>query len=284
MCRLVGWVSRPGLTLRSVLGEESFAAFAQLSRIHADGWGIAYASDGEVAIEKSTTCAFTDPAFHTVASDVATEAGIAHLRWATPGLPVELSNTHPFRHGQTAFAHNGAIHPLDQISQLLPASWHARLSGTTDSEHYFLALMAEVDDDGADIPTAVARVADRVARTYAANSLNAMLLTSTALYVVNCHDPSVQPSLPTLSAPTVEGLVAAIEEDAPYFDLRYRRTRSAVVVASSGFAQPEGGGWRPLANNSMLIVNRETLTVQEIALDAHLDSATTTTSVAERPV
>jgi hypothetical protein len=159
------------------------------------------------------------------------------------------------------------------------------VSGTTDSEHYFLALMAEVHDGGADIPTAVARVAERVAETFAANSLNAMLLTPTALYVVNCHDPSVKPSLPVRLPLTVEGLVAAIEEDAPYFDLRYRCTDSAVVVASSGFAQPEGGGWQPMANNSVLIVDRATLRIQQIALDTHLDSKRSSSgSMAERSI
>jgi len=35
---------------------------------------------------------------------------MAHLWWAAPGLPVEERNTHPFRCGQTAFAHNGGIY------------------------------------------------------------------------------------------------------------------------------------------------------------------------------
>src|SRR4051794_489762 len=99
MCRLLGWVAKDGLSLRDVLGEESFVAFAQLSRIHADGWGLAYAAGDELEVERSTTNASADPAFAAVATDAVARAGLAHLRWASPGLPVELCNAHPFRWG-----------------------------------------------------------------------------------------------------------------------------------------------------------------------------------------
>src|SRR5699024_7293120 len=32
---------------------------------------------------------------------------MVHLRKASPGLPLEIRNTHPFREGETVFAHNG---------------------------------------------------------------------------------------------------------------------------------------------------------------------------------
>ena len=64
--------------------------------------------------------------------------GLVHLRWATPGLPVEPRNTHPFRRGDVAMAHNGAIHPQDRLGELLPPAWERQLAGTTDSERYFL--------------------------------------------------------------------------------------------------------------------------------------------------
>jgi predicted glutamine amidotransferase len=277
MCRLLGWVARSGLTLRDVLGEDSFVAFAQLSHIHADGWGLAHVAGDEIEVHRSTTRASTDPAFHEVATEVATRAGLAHLRWASPGLPVELCNAHPFRYGRAAFAHNGGIYPLDGLSQLLPEAWRTRLTGTTDSEHYFLAVMAEVEATGVDVPTAVARVAGRIVEAFTPSSLNAMLLTPEALYVVNCHDVSIKPVLPPAETQTVEGMVEAAEEEVPYYDLRYRRTGSAVVVASSGFAQPEGGGWQLMANNSVLVVDRATLSVTEIPLDVRLGQSASAT-------
>ena len=273
MCRLLGWVARDGLTLRDVLGEESFVAFAQLSRIHADGWGVAYDAGDRIDVERSTTNASSDPAFAAVATDVRARAGLAHLRWASPGLPVELCNAHPFRHEGTAFAHNGGIYPFERIGELLDDEWRARLTGTTDSEHYFLAVLAEMARSGDDLPTALPRVLRRIADEYTPSSLNAMVLAPEALYVVNVHDESVRPVLPPLEPQTVDEIVEATEEEAPYYDLRYRGTGDSVVVASSGFAQPEGGGWRRMENNSLLVVDRASLQVTEIPLDVAIGQA-----------
>jgi predicted glutamine amidotransferase len=270
MCRLLGWVAKDGLSLRDVLGEESFVAFAQLSRIHADGWGLAYAAGDELEVQRSTSNASADPAFTAVATDAVARAGLAHLRWASPGLPVELCNAHPFRWGQTAFAHNGGIYPFDRVGELVSGPWRDRLTGTTDSEHYFLAVMAAMADSGDDLPTALPRVLRRIVDDFAPSSLNSMFLTPEALYVLNCHDESLRPVLPPPEARSVDAMVEAAEEEAPYYDLRYRRTDSSVVVASSGFAQPEGGGWRRMQNDSLLVVDRATLEITELPLDVHI--------------
>ena len=43
-----------------------------------------------------------------------------------------------------AFAHNGAIHPQDRLDEILPAGWRSQMRGTTDSERYFLAIVARM--------------------------------------------------------------------------------------------------------------------------------------------
>jgi predicted glutamine amidotransferase len=273
MCRLLGWVAREGLSLRDVLGEESFVAFAQLSRIHADGWGLAYAEGDALEVERSTTNASADPAFTKVATAACSRAGLAHLRWASPGLPVELCNAHPFRYDGYAFAHNGGVYPFERIGELLDDEWRARLTGSTDSEHYFLAVMAEMADSGDDLPTALPRVLRRITERYTPSSLNAMILGPDALYVVNCHDDSVRPVLPPPEEQSVDELVESTEEEVPYYDLRYRLAGDSVVVASSGFAQPEGGGWRRIENNALLVVDRRTLEVTEIPLEVEIGLA-----------
>jgi predicted glutamine amidotransferase len=276
MCRLLGWVARDGLTLRGVLGEESFVAFAQLSRIHADGWGLAHADGEEITVERSITNASSDPAFAETATEVVARAAIAHLRWASPGLPVELRNAHPFVLDRAAMAHNGGIYPFDRLDELVPDEWRPRLTGTTDSEHYFLAVLAEMAESGSDMAAALPRVVSRIAGEFSPSSLNAMFLTPDALYVVNCHDDSLRPDLPPAESQSVDEMVEAREEEAPYYDLRYRRTESAVVVASSGFAQPEGGGWRRMANNSLLVVDRARLDVTEIPMDVRIGGSEAT--------
>ena len=274
MCRLLGWVARPGITLRGALGDANYPTFTELARIHADGWGLAYAADGEVAVRKSPDAASADPEFAALSSYAVTEAAIAHLRWATPGLPVEQRNTHPFRHGTSAFAHNGGIYPLDRLPELLAPPWRSRLQGTTDSEHYYLALMAEVEDGGVDLPSAINRVTSHLAADYAPSSLNAMLLTPEALYVISCHDPTMRPELP-VPRPSGSGRLGPVQEsDETYFDLRYRRSNGAVVVASSGFPQPSDAGWQGLPNNSVLVVDRTTADLELVLLDARLRATT----------
>lgn len=274
MCRLLGWVSRDELTLRDVLGEDSFTTFAELSRIHADGWGLAHVDGAGLGQRRSTVCAAADPGFLDAATGIGTPAAIVHLRWASPGLPVVPANTHPFVRAGTAFAHNGRILPFDRLPGLLDAQWRDRLAGTTDSEHYFLAVLAEAERTGGDLPAALAAVTSRLAAGFTASSLNAMLLTPRALYVVNCHDPDAPPALGQGAPATVDGLIEAVEEQALWFDLRYRRTADSVVVASSGFAQPEGGGWRPMANNTVLVVDRATLAVETVPLGVRISAPT----------
>ena len=269
MCRLLGWVSRADRTLRDVLGEESFLTFAELSRIHADGWGLAHVDGAGIGARRSTACAAADPGFLDAAGGIGTPAAIVHLRWASPGLPVVPANTHPFLRGTTAFAHNGRILPFDRLPELLPAAWRSRLAGITDSEHYFLAVLAEAERTGGDLPGALATVAGRLATGFTASSLNAMLLTPETLYVVNCHDPDAAP-LGQGAPATVDGLVEAVEEQALWFGLRYRHDGDSVVVASSGFAQPEGGGWQPMNDDSLLVVDRASLAIETVPLDVRI--------------
>ena len=280
MCRLLGWVARPGMSLRAALGDAHYSAFTELARIHADGWGLAYAADGGLALCKSPDAASADPKFAALSTCEVTEAAIVHLRWATPGLPVETCNTHPFRHGMSAFAHNGGIYPLDRLPELLTPRWRSRLQGTTDSEYYHLALLAEIEDGGLDLPTAINRVTSRLAADYAPSSLNAMLLTPEALYVISCYDPTMRPELP-VPRPSVDGRPGSVQEsDETYYDLRYRRTSSgAVVIASSGFPQPVEAGWQSLPNNSLLVVDRTTAALDLVLLDARLRATTS----ADRP-
>lgn len=278
MCRLLGWVANAPVTLADVLGDDSLAAFADLSHLHGDGWGFAAAHADDLAVRRSTHRAATDPEFHRLAAELAAPVGLAHLRWATPGLPVTEANTHPFRYRHWAFAHNGAVHPHDRLASLLTPDWQGVREGTTDSEHYFLAVMAEIEQSGVDLPTAVERVVQRIAETMSASSLNALCVTPDALYVINCHDAAQRPVIPLPRHMSVNELVASVELDAPYFDLRYLRTDHAVVAASSGFAQPPGGGWEQLPNNAVLVIDRRSLEVDLVPLAVQLGQSATSTS------
>ncbi len=265
MCRLLAWAGRMPVTVAEALGEAELAAFTELSRQHADGWGMAWWPDGSARaprIERSTTCAAEDPRFAELTHSASGDAGFVHLRWATPGLPVVPANTHPFTHGRLAFAHNGAIHPQARLDEILSTDWRPRMHGTTDSERYFLAVAAQLDA-GASVHDAVATVVDHIFGAFEPTSLNAMLLAPDALYVISAHDPNKVPALGASSTrhPTTEEL------DTVFYDLHHRSRADSLVVASSGFQAHPDGGWGPLHNMRLLRVERGTLQTSVTSLE-----------------
>ncbi|MBO0802676.1 MAG: class II glutamine amidotransferase [Nocardiopsaceae bacterium] len=252
MCRLLGYCSRDAASVGEILGEEGFRAFTGLSGLHGDGWGMAWYAGSRPASWKSADRAGREPEYDKLAWQPLGDLGLLHLRWATPGLAVSDANTHPFRYGDCAFAHNGAIYPQDKLGEMLPPEWERRLAGDTDSERYFLHLMSRIAATGGDLPAAVADTTADIAQRFTASSLNAILLTPGAMAAISFHDRSMVPAdlLRQL------GHADRPEEVAAYFDLAYRVTPDAVLVASSGWPMP---GWTPLPSGHVLITDRRTL-------------------------
>ena len=249
MCRLLGYCARDNASLAEIMGEPGLQAFTALSSFHGDGWGMAWYDHRQLHVKKSPQRAADEPAFTEHAHRRLGELGLVHLRWATPGLPVEPRNTHPFRRGDVAMAHNGAIHPQDRLGELLPPDWERQLGGTTDSERYFLHVMSGLEAHDGDMIAALDDTAARVDRLFTANSLNAVFLTPDALYAVCFYHPERIPHA-TLAARAYDGPTEC------YFEVSYLETDSAVVVASSGWAQE---GWTSLPNRHVLVIDRETL-------------------------
>jgi len=53
------------------------------------------------------------------------------------------------------------------------------------------------------------------------------------------------------------------KKDIDYYELRYKKTDSAVLVASSGWNQ---GGWTRLPNDSLLVVDRNTQSINTVKI------------------
>jgi predicted glutamine amidotransferase len=237
MCRLLGYVARTPTTLAELLGEAELDEFTELSVKHRDGWGFAWATAEGVEVVKSPDAARDSPLFAQVAHAQAADLGLLHLRWATLGLPVLPENTHPFTDGIVAFAHNGSIKPPESLDPLVPADLKAQLNGTTDSERYFLAMLALArQSNPAD---GLADTVAHIASTVRVGSLNSMVATPTQLVVACRFDPVAE----------------AKEAEPDYYHLGYRVTRDAIIVSSSGW----GAGWQTLENGHMLTIQRETM-------------------------
>jgi predicted glutamine amidotransferase len=244
MCRLLGWAARTSVSLADLLGEGDLDAFTALSSKHGDGWGIAWRDGHGVASHTSPDAACYSPEYAQLAHALASDLAIVHLRWATLGLPVQPSNTHPFAEGDVAFAHNGSVRPPSALDELLSDKQRAAMRGTTDSERYFRAVLSAADQ--APLQQGLAQTVDRIARTKDFTSLNCLLMTPDTLYAATRFNPGAED-----------------DEGEDYFHLRYRVTDDAVVVASSGW----GSDWRVLENGTLLSVDRATLETSVVSLD-----------------
>jgi predicted glutamine amidotransferase len=248
MCRLLGWAARSPRSLSDLLGEADLADFTALSRIHGDGWGVAWGSGDGLDVHTNTEAAYATPEFGDWAHAERHDLGMVHLRWATLGLPVEPANTHPFAGPgpdgtPMAFAHNGSVRPPEALDPLLTAGQRAAMVGTTDSERYFRAVLSAAES--VPLEQALAGTVTTIAETMDFTSLNCLLLTPDTLYAACRFDPAQK------------------DQGEDYFHLRYRVTDDAVVVASTGW----GRDWQPLENGQLLVVRRNTLETSVVSLE-----------------
>lgn len=240
MCRLLGYVARRPTSVVEVLGQEDFEAFTALTAVHGDGWGMAWQDpdDHTIRTVSSADSAIRDPAYAELARQRLGRAGIVHLRWATPGLPVTPQNTHPFLDGGYAFAHNGHISPIERLEGLLTRKSQARLRGDTDSERYFQYVMqciAERADDAEGLSQSLAVAT----REFPHASLNALMLTPTHLFGVHINSQA--------SAP-VQGLhnLFTSDDEFPhrhtddYFAMDFRLTRTPCTSSPAASTRRAG--------------------------------------------
>ncbi|MBC7518249.1 MAG: class II glutamine amidotransferase [Microbacteriaceae bacterium] len=263
MCRLLGYATRRPTTLAELIGEDELAEFTELSQLHGDGWGFGWATVDGAEIFKAPDSARHSREFGRHARGHRSDLGLAHLRWATLNLAVGAGNTHPFTDGTIAFAHNGSIREAERLDELIPDDLRAKRQGTTDSERYFLAVLAEARRSN--LPAALATTVQRIAESHTFNGLNAIIATPAELIAVCRYTASAD----------------AAAEDTEYYDLRYRVADDGVIVSSSGW----GAGWTSLRNGEILVVNRQTLdvvvrTLAEASADMATASATVATTLA----
>ena len=245
MCRLVGWVSATPMTVAEALGEPGLAELTELSRLHADGWGIAWWEGDRLRSIASQMPAHSSPEFAAAVREVRADAVLLHLRWATPGITVGAENTHPFLiEDSWAFGHNGAVRPADGLLPLLTSSQRDALRGDTDSERLLHLLVERIHAHGLD--GGLGRTVADVSRDLTPSSLNALLLGRDDLTALCCHYVTPEGKVPPVSA---------LPEDQPgYFDLCWTRLPDAVVVASEPLGHRQ---WERIPNGTALVLPRD---------------------------
>ncbi|GGA74782.1 hypothetical protein GCM10011490_26870 [Pseudoclavibacter endophyticus] len=263
MCRLFGYVADAPTALVDELGAEEFEAFTSLTRVHADGWGMAWhdAETGRTRSARSFERADDDPEYARLAAQRLGSAGFVHLRWATGGLAVNEHNTHPFVDGDLAFGHNGHIGPIDKLEGLLGAEQRAKLRGTTDSERYFRLIVQCIQDEG-DEAAGVTTALRLLMREFPHSSLNALLLTGSKLFGIHVNSKADSPR---------EGLRELFESpdaipayhETEYYAMGYRASPSCLQIISSGLSRT---GWTPVPPDTAAVVDLESRTLRRLDL------------------
>jgi predicted glutamine amidotransferase len=242
----MGFVSSQPESFADAVGE-NLKEFIHLSSVHCDGWGIATSDHGSSAthLSRAPELAETSSEFSKTLASTNSDGALLHLRWATAGLPVSESNTHPFTHDGFTFIHNGAIYPPSALDADIAPKFKNSIIGQTDSERYFYFLLSEIDRFG--LIEGITGGVNKIRESYDYSSINAMLMTDKFFITICEHAPARKPDW------AVDG----------YYELFYKSEHDQIVVASSGWDQ---AGWTNLANHHILIVDRSSLSAKVLAL------------------
>lgn len=275
MCRFVYYRGEP-IKLSALITEpahsiihQSYHSKEREEPLNGDGFGIAWYAPSESdkpAIFKDVTPAWNNHNLEQLAGVIRSSCIIAHVRAATPGLPVTQLNCHPFSWQSFSFAHNGEVAGFStmrrQIQSRLSQEAYDLLQGSTDSEHLFALFV------------------DRYLQYQQQSKLEAMAaaLQDTISIVEMLREENGIQEVSRLNLVLTDGELTAItrfvspgEQDPHSLYVHsgaayechggvcHMRERSesgkTVLVASEPLSKDYG--WRPIPANTMLIIDGE---------------------------
>ena len=160
MCRHFAYVG-PSVTLEKLiikpkhsLLQQSFAPRYQThGTINADGFGVGwYDRDKRVepARYRTTRQIWADLSFASIAGLVSSNAVLAAVRSASPGMPIEETSTPPFTEGPWLFSHNGFVPGFRtgvgrELRRKVSETRALGIAGATDSELLFALVLDRLD-------------------------------------------------------------------------------------------------------------------------------------------
>jgi predicted glutamine amidotransferase len=246
MCRLLGYVATEERTFADVVGE-GFENFVELSKEHKHGWGISACSTDtrKTELVRELTLAAESEKFADSANNLKSDGALLHLRLASKGLTVDLSNNHPFVYGDYSFMHNGTIKSIDSVQKYVDPRYLDKFISTTDSERYFFTVLSSIDELG--LIEGVRKAVKTISANCDFTSINSMLLTPDTFIAV-CEFNEADSTEWTVDS---------------HYELRYSVEDGVIKVASTGWGKDH---WTRLTNHSILVVNRSDLTFEVLPL------------------
>jgi predicted glutamine amidotransferase len=251
MCRLLGIYGQVDFWQEIVM---KFRQLADTGKIppeenlkpgHQDGWGMAMSNQNKTAmipLIRQLGSASASLCYSDVVTSMAIQPDVflCHLRKASAGIPITLSNAHPFFCNQWAFIHNGSVYRAESLPR---APFFRITSNGSDSEHFFHYLLTKMADEE-NKKSQLEKIAETILNLdldYTA--LNSMLSDGQELFVIRSYQKY---------------------ED--YYSLYYYKIPYGVIVCSeiieSGHLNPNQ--WQLLRNDSFLRIHGHPPVIEKI--------------------
>ncbi|MFD3811553.1 class II glutamine amidotransferase [Rhodococcus sp. NPDC058639] len=151
--------------------DQSLHSHLGATTTNGDGFGVGWYGLGEQpAVFKGIDPAWNDENLREVASQVSTHLLFAHIR-ASTGSAVQRSNSHPFRHENWLWMHNGCIEGFERMKRdlvfAIEPDLYPYIEGSTDSEVlFFLALTFGLREDPLGAVGRAVGLVEHLARQY----------------------------------------------------------------------------------------------------------------------
>lgn len=161
MCRFLAYSGPPTL-MQDLLLDSSYSLVRQsrharmrFEPVNGDGFGVGWYPEHDDPVPGtfvSIEPAWSNRNLRQLAGKIPTRHFFAHVRDATPGMPVSQANCHPFQHGEWLWMHNGFLGQFDRSHRGFLAALSDQafnmIQGNTDSEHAFALFLDEIGRDG----------------------------------------------------------------------------------------------------------------------------------------
>ncbi|XVV08349.1 class II glutamine amidotransferase [Actinoplanes sp. CA-131856] len=179
MCRWLAYSGTP-IRLDEVLVKPQYSLIDQsmhsklgVETTNGDGFGVGwYPVDGpaEPALFRGVGPAWSDANLREIAHATSSPLFLAHIR-ASTGTAVQQTNSHPFRHDNWLWVHNGSIRDFAKLKRdlvlAIDPDLYPSLAGSTDSEVMFhLALTYGLRDRPIAAVERMAGLIESVARSH----------------------------------------------------------------------------------------------------------------------